>query len=238
MKITTILFDLDGTLLPMDQDQFTNAYFKMLCKRLVPHGYQPENVVNGIWSGTKEMIKNDGKKSNEEVFWLKFKEFMGEDIEEKKPLFEDFYANEFQQVENLCKKNPLAKIVVDKAKELGFRVVLATNPIFPHIATQSRARWAGFDLEEFEFYTTYENAGYCKPNPNYYRFILEKLNVKPEECLMVGNDVEEDAVAAGSLGIRTFIVNDCIINKDNRDISHLPNGSFDDLLQYIQTINE
>ena len=33
----------------------------------------------------------------------------------------------------------------------------------------------------------------------------------PEECLMVGNDVEEDLVA-GTIGVQTVLVTDCLIN--------------------------
>ena len=40
-KLTTILFDLDGTLLPMDNDAFTRGYFKLLAARLAPLGYEP-----------------------------------------------------------------------------------------------------------------------------------------------------------------------------------------------------
>ena len=39
MKIKAVLFDLDGTLLPMDQDVFIKAYFGGLVKALAPHGY-------------------------------------------------------------------------------------------------------------------------------------------------------------------------------------------------------
>ena len=38
MKITTVLFDLDGTLLPMDQDAFIKDYFGRLARHLAPHG--------------------------------------------------------------------------------------------------------------------------------------------------------------------------------------------------------
>ena len=37
-----ILFDLDGTLLPMDQTEFTNGYFKLLAAKMAPHGYDPK----------------------------------------------------------------------------------------------------------------------------------------------------------------------------------------------------
>jgi FMN phosphatase YigB (HAD superfamily) len=32
--ITTVLFDLDGTLLPFEQEDFIKIYFAELCKRL------------------------------------------------------------------------------------------------------------------------------------------------------------------------------------------------------------
>ena len=37
--ITTVLFDLDGTLLPFEQEDFIKIYFAELCKRLAPMGY-------------------------------------------------------------------------------------------------------------------------------------------------------------------------------------------------------
>lgn len=83
-------------------------------------------------------------------------------------------------------------------KRRGFGVALATNPIFPSVATESRIRWAGLEPEEFALYTTYENTAYCKPNPAYYRDVAQRLGVDPAACLMVGNDVTEDMVAARS----------------------------------------
>ena len=52
---------------------------------------------------------------------------------------------------------------------------------------------------------------------------------------MVGNDAAEDT-AAEKLGIRVFLLTDCLINKDSRNISGYPQGSFDDLLNYIDTL--
>ena len=65
MAITTVLFDLDGTLLPMDQDVFTTGYFKSLCKKVAPLGYEPEKLVKAIWAGMAAMVKNDGSETNE-----------------------------------------------------------------------------------------------------------------------------------------------------------------------------
>ena len=82
--------------------------------------------------------------------------------------------------------------------------MLATNPLFPPTATQSRIRWAGLTPEDFEFITTYDNSSFCKPNPDYYREILGKLNLNAGECLMVGNDVGEDMIAR-TLGMLSLI---------------------------------
>ena len=95
MKITTILFDLDGTLLPMDNDEFTKGYFKLLVKKLAPYGYEPQKLIDGIWSGTAAMVKNNGTKSNEQAFWEKFEKIFGEKALEDKPLFDEFYENDF-----------------------------------------------------------------------------------------------------------------------------------------------
>ena len=81
-------------------------------------------------------------------------------------------------------------------------------------------------------YTTYENTCYCKPNPDYYRDLLQRLDCQAEECLMIGNDVEEDMIAE-SIGMKVFLLTDCMINKKERDISVFPHGGFKDLLQYL-----
>lgn len=234
--ITTILFDLDGTLLPMDNDEFTKGYFKLLVKKLAPYGYEPQKLIDGIWAGTAAMVKNDGSRTNEQAFWEKFSEMFGEKVLADKPLFDEFYEKDFQKAKDLCKVNPKAAIAVHTVKEMGFQVALATNPIFPSAATESRIRWAGFEPNDFELYTTYENIGYCKPNPEYYREIAKRLGVNPEQCLMVGNDVTEDMEAAQKAGMNVFLLTDCLINKEHKDISVYPRGSFEQLMDFANEV--
>lgn len=233
MEIKTVLFDLDGTLLPMDQGYFTKSYFKLLTEKLGAYGYEPGKLVDSIWAGTEAMIGNNGRQSNEEVFWEKFTEIYGEKALEDKPLFDAFYREEFQGAKAACGYDPEASAAVAQVKEMGYRVVLATNPIFPATATESRIRWAGLDPADFVFYTTYENIGYCKPDPRYYGDIVERMGVGPEECCMVGNDVEEDMVA-GTLGMQVFLLTDCLINKRGKDISVYPHGGYKELLEFLK----
>lgn len=235
MNIKAVLFDLDGTLLPMDMDLFTKYYFKSLAAKLAGLGYDPATLVDSIWAGTAAMVKNDGSVLNEEAFWNCFSALLGEHVRNDIPVFDEFYRNEFYNAKNACGYNPAAAQAVKAIKEMGLRVALATNPLFPAIATENRIRWAGLKPEDFEFYTTYEHAHYCKPNPDYYREILARMNLAPEDCLMVGNDAEEDMIAQ-TLGMKVFLLTDCLINKKDADISVYPAGSFDALMEYLQTL--
>lgn len=233
--ITTVFFDLDGTLLPMDQEVFLKAYMGGLAARMAPYGYDPKRMISSLWKGTAAMVTNDGIYRNDEVFWKVFSESYGKDAQEDEAIFENFYRKEFQDVARACGFDPRAAEVIRTVKESGKQAVLATNPLFPAIATHSRVRWAGLAPEDFSYITTYENSCHCKPNPDYYREILEKLNLQPEECLMVGNDVTEDTVPE-KLGMRIFLLTDCLINRENRDISCYPHGSFPELLSYLRSL--
>jgi len=232
MSIKAILFDLDGTLVPMDQDVFVKDYFKRISTKLAPYGYEPNKFIETIWKGTYAMIKNNSEKSNEEVFWDYAVSVYGDKILADKPLFDEFYEQEFDKVKAVCGFNPKAKETVCKLKEMGYKVALATNPIFPERATRWRIGWAGLEPKDFEFYTTYENINCCKPNPAYYIEVAARIGASPEECLMVGNDVGDDMVAK-NVGMQVFLLTDCLINSNDEDISNYPNGSFDELVEYI-----
>ena len=235
MRITTLFFDLDGTLLPMDQDVFVEDYFGRLAKTAAAAGYDPKGCIRAVGAGVSAMVKNDGSKTNEEAFWETFAAVMSGWKMEDRPIFDRFYRTEFQKVQAVCGCNPAAKELVEKAKALGFRVVLATNPLFPSVATENRIRWAGFEPEDFEAYTTYEHCRYCKPNPDYYRELLELMKLQPEECLMVGNDLDEDMVAE-KLGMKVFLLTDCLINKSGTDLSRYPHGGFAELSRFVDAL--
>ena len=235
MPIKMVLFDLDGTLLPMDMDEFTGGYFKLLAKKGAPYGYEPQSMVKAVWKGTAAMVQNDGSCRNEDAFWRDFASTYGEQALKDRPMFDEFYMNEFQEAKQYCGYNPKASETVHWIRDQGLRIALATNPLFPAFATESRIRWTGLEPEEFEFFTTYENIGFCKPNLDYYREVLRRANLSAEDCLMVGNDVGEDMVAA-DLGMEVFLLTDCLINKAEADINAYPHGGFDELKAYVGTL--
>ncbi len=234
-RITTVLFDLDGTLLGMDQEGFLKLYFGALVKKFAPLGYERDAFLKGIFASVDAMIKNNSGKTNEEVFWQTFSKNIGCDMSKYSEVFEDFYNNEFIAAKPACKFREESDRVIKYLKNKGIKVVLATNPVFPSIATEHRMCWAGIDKNDFEFYTTYENSTCCKPSTEYYAEILEKLGVKAGECLMVGNDVKED-MAAENLGLDVFLLTNDLINRENKDISVYKRGGFDQLFSYFEEI--
>lgn len=235
--MNTFIFDLDGTLLPMNQETFLEAYFNALAIKMVPHGLEPKKLIQSVWSGTKSMIENDGSMSNEQRFWNTFTGIEGEEMRRLEPIFDEFYRKEFHTARKATTMNPYAKKCIQLLKEKGYRIVLATNPLFPRIATLNRIEWAGLDAENFDLITTYENSSYCKPNLEYYRAILKEIGRTPEECTMVGNDIKEDMCAA-KLGMQTYLLKDCLINTEAEDITGYRQGDFEELFGYIESLPE
>ena len=231
-KITTLLFDLDGTLLPMDMHYFAEQYLKRLAPKFIKF-LEPKQFIAHLWSATNAMISNNCPElDNQTVFWNHFTSLVPQPREVIEPIFDDFYTNDFQNLSSFTQPTPLARQIIDQAVTQGFSIVLATNPVFPAVATQERMRWAGIADHPWALVTTYENSRFCKPNLNYFLDILKYLGRQPEECLMIGNDMQED-MCASRLGIDTFLVTNCLIDQGKPRYIPSAQGNLDDLSQYI-----
>ena len=239
MSIKNILFDLDGTLLPMVQDEFVKFYMPLLAKSYIAAGIEvePRAFIGSVWKGYEAMVKNDGSRTNREAFWSFMEESLPTSVEESEALAVKFYDTDFNQAIQVTRPSPFADAAVKEAKRKGLGVILATNPVFPRCATMNRIRWAGLDAENFALITTYEDYSYCKPNVEYFRTILEEMALKPEECLMVGNDVEEDLVIR-DLGVKAYLVTDTMENKKELPIRTDYMGSLKDLVDFIRALPE
>lgn len=235
MQYQAILFDMDGTLLPMDQAAFTRAYFAELAKALAPYGVTPKNLVAAVWAGTAAMVKNDGGCPNEKVFWAQFEQTSGLSAAKILPAVAHFYSNEFHNARHYTAENPLATKAVRLARDKAKQVVLATNPIFPMSGQRTRMGWVGLTPENFDLVTSYEKDRYCKPNPDYYRDICARIGAEPKNCLMIGNDEQEDMYAASSLGMDCYLVTDCVIPYDAHPWQGA-RGTFAELCNRLETL--
>lgn len=232
---TTILFDLDGTLLPLNETLFLKLYFQSLGETFAQFGYAESKWTKGIWTGTQAMVENDGSMTNEERFWQAFMPFCDHPRELLEAHFQAYYQNQFHRVRASTGDNPLLIDFIQTLISKGYELILATNPIFPKIATLERMRWVGLKETDFRLITTYENSVFAKPNPAYYQTILQKMNKTPEECIMIGNDASED-LAALQVGIDSYLVTDCLNNPKQTDLSFIPHGSFSEMVDYLQTL--
>lgn len=230
--ITTILFDLDGTLLPLNDNEFLRLYFGLMAKYFNDLGHDGNAITKAVLEGTEAMYQNNGTVTNEVAFWKSFKKNYSDYQPQLDHAFELFYEQEFDKVKASTHMHPLSNQIIQVLKSKGYTIALATNPLFPPIATKKRIEWAGMDPSDFAFVTTYDNSSWTKPNKEYYQFVLHKIGKLPHESMMIGNDASED-MAAEKLGISTYLLTHNLINSKNKDIHQYRHGDFEDLYQMI-----
>lgn len=222
----TILFDLDGTLLPMDQRAFADKWFEGVGIQFRDEVEDMETLHRHFYKGVHAIIQNDGSMSNEELFWNYFTGATGQTREFWEPRMERFYQEGFLVAREPTWVNPAVAETIGRLKEKGYTLVAATNPVFPPIGTRTRIGWAGLDPDDFSYITTYDNSRFCKPKLEYYEDLLRILGKRPEECMMVGNDVGEDMVAE-QLGLEGYLITDCLLNPKNLPVNCHWQGSFE-----------
>lgn len=233
--IKTILFDLDGTLLHLEQDAFLHAYFKRIALYFAERGYDPVRFTEAMKKSVYVMLNNDGKMRNDALFWQTFPKMFGDKrMLEEMPAFERFYHTAFGDMKPYCKEKAGAAEALRRLREMGFQLVLASNSVYPPIAYERRMGWCGLSSELFDFMTTYENMHYCKPSVGYFLEAADVMGVSPEECLMVGNDVSDD-MPARACGMRVFLMTDSLlINPNGEDLTVYPQGGLAEMMKYIE----
>ena len=236
MKKTTVLFDLDGTLIDLDQDEFIRLYFVVLLDKLAALGYEREFMLSAVETAIRATKANDGTCTNEVRFWQSLGDAVGGLTDTLREAILSFYRDDFGAIlERTCTAYPRSCEILDAVRAKGLRIVLATNPLFPAECTHARIRIGGMSPDDFEYITAYENSSHCKPNPAYFTELLAKLGISPDECVMVGNDTKDD-FSAHALGIPVFVLTDGLINQGGIDLNDYPHGSVDELIAYVNTI--
>lgn len=205
--VRAILFDLDGTLLDLDLGGFLKRYFAALDEASAPLAFgQPAGeFMASLHHAVGQMMEPHPGRVNRDVFYESLLDQTGVDLNEHWHVYERFYRDVFPTLAGTSGPAKGARRAVTTALELGLRVAIATNPIFPREAVRHRLAWAGLDDLEFGAITTYEEMCACKPHADYYRQTAGLLGVPTSECMMVGDDKTLDLPAA-DVGMRTFYV--------------------------------
>ncbi|SDY30669.1 haloacid dehalogenase superfamily, subfamily IA, variant 1 with third motif having Dx(3-4)D or Dx(3-4)E [Evansella caseinilytica] len=231
--VKVILFDLDGTLLPMDTDAFINTYLSKLAPS-VAEIVDPDRFVKALLTGTEAMIRSkDREKTNEQVFEEAFLPLIELKKEAIWPALDHFYDNVFPTFSYLSKPSPLSRKIVEEAGNQGYRLAVATNPLFPRTAIHHRLQWADVADIPFDLVTVYEESTYTKPHAEYYMEICSRLDVRPEDCIMVGNDIQEDMVAS-EIGMKTFLVEGYVIDRGEPHYRIDDRGTLEALFRKLQ----
>jgi FMN phosphatase YigB (HAD superfamily) len=202
----TLLLDLDDTLLDTNLDAFVPAYFQALSKHLANHT-PPDAMLSALIAGVNLMSESeDPTHTLDEIFYSKFTAKLGLSKHEIMQVIEEFYDDVFPLLATHTRQRPDALPFIEWALSCGYRLAIATDPLFPRKATFHRLRWAGFEPERFELVSTMEHFHFTKTQPAYYAEVLGRLGWPEGPSLVVGNDVARDLIPAHRLGLKTFLI--------------------------------
>jgi FMN phosphatase YigB (HAD superfamily) len=203
--VTTLLFDLDGTLLDIDMPAFLKAYISLACRRFVSPTDLPRLTPALAAAAQKMGAYRAGTHTLDRVFLEAFSPAVRRPPIEVRGVFTAFHRAEFEQLRHLTAPRPAARPLLEKALALGYELAIATNPVFFLDAIRARIRWAGLDGFPFSLVTCAEIMRCAKPHRHFFTQTLRLLGRRPDECLMIGDDPRMD-LPAGELGIGTWLV--------------------------------
>ena len=176
----------------MDQDEFTKGYFRLLAAKLAPHGYEPKTLIDTVWRHGRYGKEHRRADKRGGVLGDVFQTY-GAETERDKPLFQNFYAVDFERARAFCPRNDKAAETVAKIKTPGHGT--RSQIRFSRAATS--IRWLWTRAEDFQFARPRENSQTASRTP-ITTGTPQWFGLSPEECLMVGNDAGVDKIENGS----------------------------------------
>lgn len=230
-----ICFDLDGTLLPMDLDEFMGSYFKSIAGFAAARGLDAGRFMDALKRGTHAMAAHDDDSTNEEAFWAVFAQSYGEGAADVRTLVGDFYEHDFAHIGDGFEGNPAVARIIAKLQDKGYPLVLTTMPMFPRRAVEHRLRWAGVDAGAFARITSYENSKSVKPRQTYYAENLAALGAHGADVLMVGNNTQED-LAFLDLGVDAYLVTDWLLDPIGYDLDTVKHGTMAEFEAWVDQL--
>ena len=227
-----VLFDLDGTLLPIDTVKHIKEYFVEIRKYFETHGFAGDEFFAVFMSAVRSMTKSTGEDTIERVFWQEMENAIPGIKERLSPALDDFYKNHFPALSRNAYSDGAARELIELCHSQKLDCVIATSPFFPRVAIVERLSWCGLSPDDFVYMTGYEDSKYAKPNPKYFAEILDRLSLRADECIVIGNDARDD-LAAESVGLSVFLIERDLLNIKGVDLSDKKVGSVEECKQFI-----
>ncbi|MCH3943538.1 MAG: HAD family hydrolase [Atopobiaceae bacterium] len=198
--IKAVLFDMDDTLLDINLTLFATRFYAREARILGHVARKPWIPIGAAIVRSYLAVADEGREddlTNESLFDQTFERATGIPLDE--PAIADalgYYEREILPHMNGTLVNahpePGGLAAVDKARDLGLTVALATNPSFSEAVVRCRMRWAGIDGEDFARVSHMGNSTRVKPSARYYEEFCSAIGFAPYECIMVGNDASRD----------------------------------------------
>jgi FMN phosphatase YigB (HAD superfamily) len=223
----SLLIDLDDTLISNQMDTFIPVYLDALGKRFVKYG-DPELLISKLLAATEKMMNNTKPDFTlKDTFDENYFPQIGIEYDILQPVIDDFYANQFASLKKLTKPREEAVELINEAFKRDYRIVIATNPLFPKSAIYQRLDWGNLSPDDYKYsiITTYEDFHFAKPNPAYFAEILAQMGWIDGPVVVVGNDIQADIEPAKVFGLPTYWVkNDNGYAKSPSDNVNIPSG--------------
>lgn len=234
-RTRAVLFDLDGTLLPMDLDAFIASYFGAIGVYVRDKGFDVNAFSAAFAQGMKTMAHHDPSITNCQAFWDEFFRTVDSDACDWQNELMKFYTERFPQVGKDVVPNPASARALETLAAKGYPLVLATMPYFPLVAVEERLGWAGIDPSMFARITYYENSRAAKPGSFYCAEQFVACGVESDEVLMVGNNTVEDGSFA-EVGTPLFLVTDWLLNPNGADMDKLAHGTMEEFADWVEQL--
>jgi len=232
-KIRAVLFDLDGTLIDVNMKHFVPSYLRLLIKNMDGQ-VEAKHATQVLHQAVAAMFANRDTSLTLEMVLLDVLQVeLGMSPEVFQASLERFFVDDLESLRSMVTVHPLARQLIETSQAKGWPLVLATNPIFPRRVIDARLAWADLDDCVFHHVTDYETAHFCKPSPRYFEEILERLQMRAESCLMIGNDPLHD-MAAGQVGMQTCLLTPWRIQRSGLKYEADWQGDHGELLGMLQ----
>ncbi len=206
MRLRALLLDLDGTLLDLDGDWFLEEYLAALSEWMAPV-VDPGRFAEALWSAAiPVMVDRAGHpgRSNRDVLWQALSDTLQVDPAVLQERFGVFVDGDLTQIAPGGAAREGAHELVAAGRAGGFKLAVATMPIYPRRVVDERLRRANLQDVPWDLVAT-DAMESVKPHPAYYQELADRLGVSPPECLMVGDDYFRD-IAARRVGMATAYV--------------------------------
>ncbi|MGB9823695.1 MAG: HAD family hydrolase [Candidatus Hydrothermia bacterium] len=196
-----LIFDFGGTIVTDESDDKLHLAFYREFLAKFNFNFSDRELFEYLKTKVREALKNAHERwpNLKDIYVSGLANFLREkNIDPKMEHLEYFKKLYLEYHENYTEPFPGAVPALIKLKTAGFRMAIISN-IDNEIIEPILKKLGIYDL--FELIVTSEELGYGKPNKNIFLYTLNKLGIKPEDAIFIGDSLTNDVEGAKSVGM-------------------------------------